>query len=429
MADSLVDLILGVVDPDVVTKLAAGTGMNPVTAQNAVNAAIPAILGGIASTVSTADGAKRIAEAVTNQDPAIMDNLAASAGTAGQSALSMDGTKLLGNLIGTQKFESIASAIAGANGTAPAAVKSLMGYLTPVTLGVIGQQDPSTWSDGAAIASSFAAQKSAIAEAMPAGLAAALGTAGAAIGTAGAAAGAAAAAASAGVSRIGAAASSAAASAANAVPPVPQMRPVEASTGGSGGVPSWVWIVATVVILGALAYYFTRPSAPKVADKPAVAVTQVAPAPAPPAAALPAKPVVAVPTAPVVAVPAAPVVAVPAVPAVPALALPAGLADLGKQATAALDGVKATIAGVKDADTAKLALPKLAEATSQLDKVSGLVGAMPADAKKTIAGVIAPALPELNGQIDKMLALPGVGDVAKPAIEALRAKLAALTGA
>ena len=419
MADSLVDLILGVVDPDVVTKLAAGTGMNPVTAQNAVNAAIPAILGGIASTVSTADGAKRIAEAVTNQDPAIMDNLAASAGTVGQSALSMDGTKLLGNLIGTQKLESIASAIAGANGTAPAAVKSLMGYLTPVTLGVIGQQDPSTWSDGAAIASSFAAQKSAIAEAMPAGLAAALGTAGAALGTAGAAAGAAAAAASAGVSRIGAAASSAAASAANAVPPVPQMRPVEASTEGSGGVPSWVWIVAAVVILGALAYYFTRPGAPKMADKPAVAVTQAVPAP--PAAALPAKPIVAVP--------AAPVVAVPAVPAVPALALPASLADLGKQATAALDGVKATIAGVKDADTAKLALPKLAEATSQLDKVSGLVGVMPAEAKKTIAGVIAPALPELNGQIDKMLALPGVGDVAKPAIEALRAKLAALTGA
>ena len=423
MADSLVDLILGVVDPDVVTKLAAGTGMNPVTAQNAVNAAVPAILGSIASTVSTADGARRIAEAVTNQDPAIMDNLAASAGTTGQSALAMDGTRLLGNLIGTQKLESIASAIAGANGTAPAAVKSLMGYLTPVTLGVIGQQDPSTWSDGAAIASSFAAQKSAIAEAMPAGLAAAMGTAGAALGSAGAAA----AAASAGVSLIGAAASSAAASAANAVPPVPKMRPVEASTEGSGGVPSWVWIVAAVVILGALAYYFTRPGTPKMADKPAVAVTQAVPAP--PAAAVPAKPVVAVPAAPVVAVPAAPVVAVPAVPAAPALALPAGLADLGKQATAALDGVKATIAGVKDADTAKLALPKLAEATSQLDKVSGLVGAMPAEAKKTIAGVIAPALPELNGQIDKMLALPGVGDVAKPAVDALRARLATLTGA
>ena len=420
MADSLVDLILGVVDPDVVAKLAAGTGMNPVTAQNAVSAAVPAILGSIAGTVATGDGAKRIADAVANQDPAIMDNLAASAGTAGQSALSKDGTKLLGNLIGTQKLESIASAIAGANGTAPAAVKSLMGYLTPVTLGVIGQQDPSTWSDGAAIAASFAAQKSAIADAMPAGLAAAMGGVGAALGTAGAALGTATSAASAGVSRIGGAASSAA----NAVPAAPPIRSsTQASTEPSGGVPSWIWIALAVVVLGALAWYFTRSGTPKMAEKPATAVTQAAPAvPAVPAA--PAAP--AVPAAPAATTPAAPVVAVPAV---PAPALPASVADLGKQATAALDGVKATIAGIKDADTAKAALPKLTEITGQLDKLTGLAAVLPADAKKTLAGAIAPALPELNGQIDKMLALPGVGDVAKPAIDGLRAKLAALTGA
>lgn len=410
MADSLVDLILGVVDPDVVTKLAAGTGMNPVTAQNAVSAAVPAILGGIASTVASGDGARRIADAVANQDPAIMDNLAASAGTAGQSALSMDGTKLLGTLIGTQKLESIASAIASANGTAPAAVKSLMGYLTPVTLGVIGQQDPSTWSDGAAIAASFAAQKSNIAEAMPAGLAAAMGGAGAALGTAGAALGTATSAASAGINRIGAAASS---SASNVAPSAPPMRDTQARE-PSGGLPSWIWIALAVVVLGALAWYFTRSGTPKMAEKPATAVTQAAPAvPAPPAA-------------PAVATPAAPVVALPVV---PALALPASVADLGKQATAALDGVKATIAGIKDADTAKAALPKLADITGQLDKLNGMAAVLPADAKKTLAGAIAPALPELNGQIDKMLALPGVGDVAKPAIDALRAKLAALTGA
>ena len=410
MADSLVDLILGVVDPDVVTKLAAGTGMNPVTAQNAVSAAVPAILGGIASTVASGDGARRIADAVANQDPAIMDNLAASAGTAGQSALSMDGTKLLGTLIGTQKLESIASAIASANGTAPAAVKSLMGYLTPVTLGVIGQQDPSTWSDGAAIAASFAAQKSNIAEAMPAGLAAAMGGAGAALGTAGAALGTATSAASAGINRIGAAASS---SASNVAPSAPPMRDTQARE-PSGGLPSWIWIALAVVVLGALAWYFTRSGTPKMAEKPATAVTQAAPAvPAPPAA-------------PAVASPAAPVVALPVV---PALALPASVADLGKQATAALDGVKATIAGIKDADTAKAALPKLADITGQLDKLNGMAAVLPADAKKTLAGAIAPALPELNGQIDKMLALPGVGDVAKPAIDALRAKLAALTGA
>lgn len=390
MADSLVDLVMGVVDPDVVTKLAAGIGIDATTAQNVVNSAIPGILGGIASTAATAEGAQRVADAVGGMDMSIMDKLGSAAGTNAQAGMAAEGSKLLGSLIGGAKMDAIASAVAGSSATTPAAVKSMLGYLTPAVMGVIGQQDPSMWADGASLAKTFADQKGMIAAALPAGLAAAVGGAAAMAG------------------RVGSVAGNVAGSVAASVPSMPSApRPAPANDDSAdGGIPSWVWIALAVIVLGGLAYYFTRPSAPKVVEKPAV-VTQVAPA---------------VPVAP--AAPAAP--AAPVVPALPALP---DMAALTKQATDALGSLKGTFGSITDAATATAALPKLADATSQIDKVSGLAAALPGDAKKTLTGALAPAMGELNGQIDKVLALPGVGDIVKGPVETLRGKLKALTGA
>ena len=419
MADSLVDMVMGVIDPDVVTKLAGGIGVDATTTQNIVNSAIPGILGGIASTAATADGAKRISDAVGSMDMSIMDKLGAVAGTSGQATVAADGNRLLGSLIGGGKLDAIANSVAGASATTPAAVKSVMGYLTPAIMGVVGQQDPSNWSDGSSLMNFMAAQKGAIAAAMPAGLAAAVG----------------------GATAMAGRASQAAGNVAASIPSMPSRPAATASAGAPSedGIPSWVWIVLGLVILGALGWYFTRPSAPKVAEKPAMvaeAAKPAAPAPAPDAAApapaakpaVPAAPVV-VPAAPAAApavVPAAPA-AVPAPPAVPAMPV-VDVAAMGKQATAALDGVKTALGSITDAASATAALPKLKDATDQLDKVSGLAAALPADAKKTLAGAIAPALPELNTQMDKALALPGVGVILKGPVDAVRAKLTALAG-
>ena len=383
MADSLVDLVMGVVDPDVVTKLAGGIGIDPTTAQNVVNSAIPGILGGIASTATTSEGAQRLSAAVGNMDMSIMDKLGAAAGTGAQASMAAEGTKLLGSLIGGAKMEAIASAVAGSNNTTPAAVKSVLGYLTPAVMGVIGQQDPANWSDGSSMMKFLGDQKGMIAAAMPAGLAAAVGGASAMAG------------------RMGQTATSAAGNVAASMPSMPTMPKPAASTGedSSGGMPSWVWIVLGVAILAGLAYYFTRPSAPKVAEKPAV----VAEAPKP----------------------AAPAVSAPAAPAAPAL----DAAALGKQATAALDGVKASLASITDAASASAALPKLKDASDQLDKVTGMAAALPADAKKTLAAAVGPAATELGAQMDKVAALPGVGDIVKPMLDGLRGKLKTLLGA
>ncbi len=100
--------------------------------------------------------------------------------------------------------------------------------------------------------------------------------------------------------------------------------------------------------------------------------------------------------------------------------------DVGKQLTTALDGVKSSLGGITDAATAQAALPKLQEATAAIDSISGTVGKLSAEQKTLLATLINAALPAIKEMANKTLAVAGVGDVAKPVVDALMAKLEAL---
>ena len=103
--------------------------------------------------------------------------------------------------------------------------------------------------------------------------------------------------------------------------------------------------------------------------------------------------------------------------------------DLRSTIQTALDNLKTTLQGVSDVDSAKAALPKLDASASQLDKVRELSGKLPVDGKSALAALVTAARPSIEQLFDKVLAIPGVDAVAKPAIEALRAKLDALSKA
>jgi hypothetical protein len=100
--------------------------------------------------------------------------------------------------------------------------------------------------------------------------------------------------------------------------------------------------------------------------------------------------------------------------------------DVGNQVNDSVSGLLTALGGVTDAASAQAALPKLREITVQIDKVDGLIGQMSAEQRKFLAGLINPAMPKLNELFDKVLAIPGVADLLKPTIEALKTKLAAL---
>jgi hypothetical protein len=66
------------------------------------------------------------------------------------------------------------------------------------------------------------------------------------------------------------------------------------------------------------------------------------------------------------------------------------------------------------------------EAASQIDKTGGEVGQLSADQRKVFAGLVNPLMPAFNQLCDKVLAIPGVSEVLKPSVDAVKAKLTTL---
>ena len=64
--------------------------------------------------------------------------------------------------------------------------------------------------------------------------------------------------------------------------------------------------------------------------------------------------------------------------------------------------------------------------TAQIDKVDALLGQLSPEQRKLLAGMVNPLMPTLNQLFDKVLAIPGVAELLKPTIDALKVKLAAL---
>jgi Bacterial protein of unknown function (DUF937) len=106
-----------------------------------------------------------------------------------------------------------------------------------------------------------------------------------------------------------------------------------------------------------------------------------------------------------------------------------GDVDIGELAASAVNNVQSSLQDVKDETTAKAALPKLNEATSQFDRLTGLLDQMSPETRKTVSDVFAAIRPTLDELLDKALAIPGVGAVIKPAADAIRAKLDTLATA
>ncbi|OMQ43902.1 hypothetical protein [Ensifer sp. 1H6] len=111
----------------------------------------------------------------------------------------------------------------------------------------------------------------------------------------------------------------------------------------------------------------------------------------------------------------------------PEQSLTVGGVDVGQQVKDGMASLQTALTGVTDAASATAALPKLEDVSSQLDKVSGVAGQLSAGQKAALTALITPMMPTLNGLFDKVLAIPGVSDILKPTIDALKTKLTALS--
>lgn len=393
MASNLVSYLMQFLTPDVIARLAAALGLDTDKVQRGVAAAVPAVLAGLAGVAAQPGGAQKVADAARQQS-GVLDNLGGLLSGGNQSSLVQSGSQLLSSLMGGNTSGALANAIGSYSGLGQNAGGSLLGMLAPLVMGGIAKNAGSDLTANG-IAGMLAGQKDNIAAAMPSGLRDMLAGTGLLDSLGGAARSATAAA--------GDAASRAAASATAAARTTTATAPVATRSS------NWLyWLLSALALLALLYYLFGRP-AERTAE-------QTPPAPETPAQ---------TETQPQTPAPAETQTQTqPATPAAPSLTV--GGVDIGKQVTDAMAGLETTLNGVTDAASAQAALPKLQTATDAFDKVGGVLGQLSAEQKTMLSGLVKPGLTSLNTLFDKVLAIPGVSDVLKPTIDALKAKLATL---
>src|SRR5262245_25922988 len=363
MAINLVSLITQFLTPDMIARIASALGVDRNNTQTAIGAAVPGLLAGLTSVAAQPGGAQKLVEAVRQQTGAL-GSFANMIGAAGQSSLIEKGSQILSSLLGGRDQTALAGAVGKYAGLGQNASGSLLGMLAPIVMGTSGQQQGTRSFDAGGIANLLASQKDNIAAALPAGFANLLGGTGL-------------------LDSLGGAARTATAAAGQTARVTTSAARAIGDTGARAAAVSlnWLyWLIPLLAILAVLIYLFAKP-AEQVAQQGVTAVQ----------------------------------------------GLTVGGLDIGKQVTDSITNLRTTLAGITDAASAQAALPKLREVTAQIDKVDGVVGQLSPEQRKVLAGVVNPLMPSLNQLFDKVLAIPGVAELLKPTIEALRAKLAVLT--
>jgi uncharacterized protein DUF937 len=251
MAINLVSLVSQFLTPQMVGALARALGVNEAVAQKVVAAAVPAILAALGTAAAAPGGAQKVSDAISNSDPDILAKVGQAA-TGGNTRFLNEGATLLNGLLGGGGLASLAGAISQFSGAPHPATQSLLGAVTHATVGTIGQQDPSNWSDPSAILSLLNSQKSAISAALPPEVSRALGASGLLAGLGGAAA----AATQTATSTVSSAATAASSTVSSAA------RVTQAAASSSSGFPMWAIILIVIVVLLAIYWYITQSQKP-----------------------------------------------------------------------------------------------------------------------------------------------------------------------
>jgi hypothetical protein len=263
MAINLVSLVSQFLTPQLVGGLARSLGINEAVAQKLVAAAVPTILASLGTAAAAPGGAQKVSDAVSMSDPDILTKLSGAI-TGGNTRFLNEGGTLLSGLLGGGGLSSLTGALSQFAGAPQPATQALLGTVAHATVGTLGQQDPSNWSDPSAILSLLNSQKSAISAALPPELSKLLGASGLLAGLGGVAAAATqtatstvSSAATAASSTVSSAASSAARTAQAAASRVPT-PPAPTSS----GFPLWAIILIVVVVLLAVWWFLTQNQKP-----------------------------------------------------------------------------------------------------------------------------------------------------------------------
>jgi hypothetical protein len=377
MATNLVSAVMQFLTPDMIAKIASVLGLDRNVAQKAITGAIPALLASLADVVSSPNGARQLTNTLTQQSASI-ESLKNLVGGSGQNLLQETGSNMLSDLFGGGTLDTMAQTIGKFAGIGEGTAKSMLGMLGPVVLGALGQQQRSAGLDARGLASLLTSQKDQIAAAIPSGLAGQLSAAGLIDGA---------------TEKLRSGTAAAGAAGGRIAETSGQTVSRAAAAARRSAVPQWPYWLVAAAVLGGLAWFaLGRSGEDSVAQVSPPTTTRTESGTVGKAA----------------------------------TDLTVGGVNLANQANSSFGSLRTLLPGITDAASAEAALPKLKEATAQLDEVNSRAAQLSPEGKSILVKLIVAATPTINQMCDKVLATPGAGDVAKPAIDQLRGKLDAL---
>ena len=377
MATNLVSSVMQFLTPDMVARIARTLGIDPDVAQKVVSAAVPAILASFAGLAAKPAGAQQLSETVQQQRPDMLSQITSLIGGPDQKAIADTGSGLLSTLLGGSGLNGLVSAMSTFAGIHQNTSKSVLGLIAPMVVGALGQQQRSGGLDANGLANLLSSQKDQITAAMPSGLADMLGASGMLDALDGSL-------------RRGADTASAAAG---------RMASTMSDTArGAGQVgyraarrpltASWpLWILGLVVLAG-LGWYFLGEREQQLAEQTRGLINK-------------ATEDVATKTP--------------------------NPADVSADLTSSVDTVRTTLQGITDPASARAALPKLQQATEQMDRINSLAAQLPPSSRKELASLVEASMPALNRLCDRALSNPQIAGLAE-AYNRRAARKAAIVG-
>jgi hypothetical protein len=383
MATNLVSEIVKVLSPSVVSSIASVLRLNPASLDKAIGGAVPALLAALISSLSKPKGAAKLADAVAKQPPDVLSSLASAIGGAGQNALVEQGASALSALLGSKTSAALGDAVGKFSGLSGDGAKGLMGLLGPVALGVLGQEQRDQGLNASGLADLLTAQQSNIMDALPSGLSKYLGDTGIL----------------------------------DAVTDKrPKAPPRQEASRPQATPPSVIpWLLGALALLGlVLLWRYLTPQHDTTAETKAPAPvenTTAAEADRVPAQAEASKTPIEMTTADLLAM---------------LQGVKAGDVDIGELANGAVNGLRTSLEGITDAASAETGLAGLTKAQSAFDQLDGLVSELTPEKRKVLADLFVSVRPSLEQLLDKVLAIPGVSAIIKPAVDAIRSKLDSL---
>jgi outer membrane protein OmpA-like peptidoglycan-associated protein len=173
---SILDMVRDAVPAEATNRISSMIGESPAVTQKAFGAAVPAILAGAAERAATPGGAERLRTMITagGYGGGMLDNLAGLAGGGGVSDIVQGGGRILSSLFGG-RLDGMTEALAGFAGMRRGSASSLLAMAAPIVMSVLGKQVASRGLDASGLMNLLSGQRGAITNALPAGLAGALG--------------------------------------------------------------------------------------------------------------------------------------------------------------------------------------------------------------------------------------------------------------